>query len=132
VAQCSIHAAISTARASLRQSLRGANSFPYAIRQSISNFDTVGRPNQVAIPDVTIIVRNKVAGLAQWGAATPRRKELLVRDAKHNHFVAVEKICPEAQERLRALHFDETLSPSKDGEMVTMSQKELQRVKVMG
>jgi len=35
-------------------------------------------------------------------------KELLVRDAKHNHFVAVEKICAEAQERLRMLHLDDT------------------------
>jgi hypothetical protein len=35
-------------------------------------------------------------------------KDLLVRDAKHNHFIAVEKICPEAQDRLRVLHLDDT------------------------
>jgi hypothetical protein len=35
-------------------------------------------------------------------------KDLLVRDGKHNHFIPVTKICPDAQEHLRAMHLDDT------------------------
>jgi hypothetical protein len=49
------------------------------------------------------LIRSQLAGIEgnTW-------KDILVRDGKHNHFIAVEKICPEAQERLRALHLDDT------------------------
>lgn len=48
-------------------------------------------------------IRSKLGGIEgnTW-------KELLVRDAKYNHFIAVEKICPAARERLELLHLDDT------------------------
>jgi hypothetical protein len=47
-------------------------------------------------------IRSKLAGIEgnTW-------KDILVRDAKYNHFIAVDKICPEARERLQALHLDD-------------------------
>lgn len=48
-------------------------------------------------------IRHKLGGIERntW-------KEILVRDSKYNHFIAVEKICSDAQRRLRELHLDDT------------------------
>ena len=48
-------------------------------------------------------IRAKLAGIEgnTW-------RDILVRDAKYNHFIAVDRICATAQERLRALHLDDT------------------------
>lgn len=49
------------------------------------------------------VLRSQLAGIEgnTWG-------DLLVRDGKHNHFIPVEKICPQAKARLEALHLDDT------------------------
>lgn len=48
-------------------------------------------------------IRAKLAGIegSTW-------KDILVRDNKYNHIVGVDKICREAQDRLHALHLDDT------------------------